>query len=199
MKKLSCFTCSSVSAEGLLRGLLIRAIFTKLWKPADLHRQENKDSQWTAQQILIQFKGTHTVELTTLICPLVLEVGSCSWTSTSELWNIVLHITELLVYMQWLCAVTPCMSSVWAGLTSLGGGQTWEAGAQPAQWRWCRRPRYHTDGCTRPSFPLQLPLEPSWTNKEEEEMWEEGVHCSRFWWFNFLLVFNHTGHSSGHN
>lgn len=35
-------TWRRVSAVGLLRGLLIRHIFTKLWKPADLQRQGHK-------------------------------------------------------------------------------------------------------------------------------------------------------------
>lgn len=164
-------------------------------------RQEDIDKIKGRKTIGLKTCYRNTVKLTTWLYPLVVEAGSCSWTSTSALWNIVLNVTGLenvlIVYMQWLpknkwqssrptlhntsllclslCFDTTqtslhlsvsscvrCSPRCLRWLTSSGGGQTWAVGARPARWRWCRRPRYHTGDCSRPSSPLQPPLEPSW-------------------------------------
>lgn len=52
-------TCSSVSAEGRLRVLLMRDIFTKLWKPADLQTEEDKDTCISSEEDTDQITGAY--------------------------------------------------------------------------------------------------------------------------------------------
>lgn len=59
-------TCSSVSAEGRLRVLLMRAIFTKLWKPADLQTEEDKDTCISSEEDTDQITGAYALEFQTI-------------------------------------------------------------------------------------------------------------------------------------
>lgn len=78
-------TCSRVSADGRLRGFLMRDTLTKLWKATDLQIEE------VYRQSVSNMRRRRTdrkkKKRTTWFYLLVLVAESCSWTSTSVLWR----------------------------------------------------------------------------------------------------------------